>query len=623
MGRIWMLVVSLAVLLAAVFLDLPSQAFAARDAATDAVITVTTTSPEVVEDGECSLIEAMENANAQGLAVPHPDCEPGSEGENVIVLATDAIYTLTTAHNETNGFNGLPSITSEITIQGNGAVIERSDADGTPEFRLFRIEPTRALTINDLTVRNGLLTGTFGGGGIRNEAGRLALNRSTVRDNQSNGAAGIFNFGGQATINDSEISFNLNTSTGTFGAGLVNQPSSALLQDATTVLNNSIVTGNSSVSGGGGISINGINNLTSSVTLNNSLVDANTAALTGGGIATSVPTGAVNQTVVLVLQGSTVSNNQSTDGNGGGISTGASGATNVANVLINNSTLSGNSATSNRVGNGNGGGLANFAGANVTLSNSTVVANSANGNGFNAGNAGGIFHQGGTLQVVNSTISGNAANGLSETGGAGGGVITAGFNAPASVTFLNSTIANNQARTAGGGVGTVVLAAPASTTFKNTIVAGNVAPADRNCANQGGTVTSQGHNLEDLDTCPFTAPGDKRKVEPLLAPLANNGGPTETHALLPGSPAIDAGSADCPPPLTDQRGVTRPQDGNMDGTAACDIGAFEVEIVPTAVTLSAFASPSGSPLPWLLVSGLLLAASAGIVAFRRRIVSVG
>jgi hypothetical protein len=538
MGQIWKLIVSLAAVLAVAVLTMPVQLLAAGDAATDAVITVTTTSPEVAPDGECSLIEAIENANAGGVSVPHPDCEAGSEGENVIVLSIDATYSLVAVHHEANGPNGLPGITSEITIQGNGATIQRSEAEGTPAFRLFRNTPTGILTLNDLTVRNGFINVNFGGAGIRNEAGVLVLNRSTVRDNVTvGGSPGIFNFGGEATINDSEISFNTNNAAGTFGAGLTTQPSTALGRNATTVLNNTIVTGNNSLSGGGGISINGGDNLISTVTLNNSLVDANTAVLNGGGIATSVPMGAVNQTVVLVLQGSTVSNNRSTDGTGGGISTGASGATNVANILINNSTLSGNSATSNRVGNGNGGGLANFAGANVTLSNSTVVGNSANGNGFNAGNAGGIFHQGGTLQVVNSTISGNSANGLSETGGAGGGVITAGFNAPSIVNFLNSTISNNQARNAGGGVGTVVLAAPASTTFKNTIVAGNVAPTDRNCANQGGTVTSQGHNLEDLDTCPFTAPGDLRKVEPLLAPLANNGGPTETHALLPGSSA--------------------------------------------------------------------------------------
>jgi hypothetical protein len=87
-------------------------------------------------------------------------------------------------------------------------------------------------------------------------------------------------------------------------------------------------------------------------------------------------------------------------------------------------------------------------------------------------------------------------------------------------------------------------------------------------------ITSEGHNLEDTDTCGLTGPGDLRNTDPKLGPLADNGGLTQTQALLPGSPAIDAGSTDCPPPATDQRGVSRPQG------PACDIGAFELESSP-------------------------------------------
>jgi hypothetical protein len=85
---------------------------------------------------------------------------------------------------------------------------------------------------------------------------------------------------------------------------------------------------------------------------------------------------------------------------------------------------------------------------------------------------------------------------------------------------------------------------------------------------------SLGHNLTDDDSCGLTAPSDLVVADAMLGPLADNGGPTETHALLAGSPAIDAGSPDCPPPATDQRGVLRPQG------AACDIGAFESEATP-------------------------------------------
>ena len=86
-------------------------------------------------------------------------------------------------------------------------------------------------------------------------------------------------------------------------------------------------------------------------------------------------------------------------------------------------------------------------------------------------------------------------------------------------------------------------------------------------------VQSAGHNIDSLDQCNFHAAGDMVSTNPLLAALASNGGPTETLALSPGSSAIDAGDAGCP--ATDQRGVTRPQG------AACDIGAFELQIPPS------------------------------------------
>ena len=83
-------------------------------------------------------------------------------------------------------------------------------------------------------------------------------------------------------------------------------------------------------------------------------------------------------------------------------------------------------------------------------------------------------------------------------------------------------------------------------------------------------MTSQGHNLDSDNTCNLSSVGDLPNTDPLLGPLQDNGGPTETHALLPESPAIDAGdNAACP--STDQRGIIRPQG------SACDIGAFELE----------------------------------------------
>jgi len=110
-------------------------------------------------------------------------------------------------------------------------------------------------------------------------------------------------------------------------------------------------------------------------------------------------------------------------------------------------------------------------------------------------------------------------------------------------------------------------------TMTNSIVANSLLGGD--C---GGDylITDGGANISSDDTCGFSpANGSMPNTDPLLGPLQDNGGLTWTHALLWGSPAIDAGdNAQCPP--TDQRGITRPFDGNWDGLAVCDIGSFEV-----------------------------------------------
>jgi uncharacterized repeat protein (TIGR01451 family) len=126
-----------------------------------------------------------------------------------------------------------------------------------------------------------------------------------------------------------------------------------------------------------------------------------------------------------------------------------------------------------------------------------------------------------------------------------------------------------------------VASAGGSTVVRNTIVANNVTqpsgPAVSNCA---GVLTSQGNNLDNGNTCGFTASGDLQNTDALLGSLADNGGPTRTHALLSGSPAIDAGaSVSCP--ATDQRGVTRPQNGDGNGAALCDMGAYELQPTTT------------------------------------------
>lgn len=192
--------------------------------------------------------------------------------------------------------------------------------------------------------------------------------------------------------------------------------------------------------------------------------------------------------------------------------------------------------------NGDGGGIYDDGGPEVTCIDSTFSGNSARN--------GGAVSNSNTATFTNCTISGNVA---SDQGG--------GLFSTDSLTLLNSTVANNTATTTqGGGIYNADITG-GQTFVKNTIVAGNTGG---NCA---GTITSQGNNLDSAATCGLSGTDDITATDPLLGPLSDNGGPTPTHALLEGSPAIDAGTSSGAP-TADQRGFAR--------TAAVDMGSFEV-----------------------------------------------
>jgi hypothetical protein len=190
----------------------------------------------------------------------------------------------------------------------------------------------------------------------------------------------------------------------------------------------------------------------------------------------------------------------------------------------------------------------------LTIANSTLSGNVGIAAGAQSGNQGaGLFNSGGTVSILNTTIAGNSH--VETSGADSSGSAISNVNGGA-VELRNVTIAAN------GGSAAIDSSDGLSAT--NTIVSNG---ASGNCS---GPVTSQGHNLESADECGFNAAGDQTGKDPLLGALADNGGQTNTLALLAGSPALDAGDpAACP--ASDQRGVARPQG------PACDIGAFEAE----------------------------------------------
>ena len=185
--------------------------------------------------------------------------------------------------------------------------------------------------------------------------------------------------------------------------------------------------------------------------------------------------------------------------------------------------------------------------SNLTLNRVTMSGNNA------TTDIAAIYFSGTTLSITNSTISGNTSPLTSAISLSGG-----------TATVLNSTISHNTS-TGSPGDKAIVVSGGATLNFKNSIVSNG----SGNCRVPYGTITSQGNNLESGVSCNFIAAGDLTNTDPLLGSLADNGGLTQTRALLTGSPAINAGTnTGCP--SIDQRGYTRPQ-----GTS-CDMGAYEV-----------------------------------------------
>ncbi len=441
-------------------------------------ITVAAGEVAISSNGICSLREAIINANDD--AATHADCTAGS-GADILTLAAGA-YNVADSYASYNGNTGLPQITSPITIEGNGATIDRS---GAAVYRLFALNSTGNLTLNDLMLTDGAMTTDVGGGAIYNNGGTLTINDSFLSGHSatnSQGGGAIRSNGGTVTINTSTLSGNQSGNSG--GGGAIYATNSATL-----TINDSTLGGNSATNtNGGAISIG---SGSGSVTLNRSTVGANNTANGGAGIASSGGT-----------------------------------------LTLNNSTISGNQAQS-----AGGGGIYNN-GATVTLNNSTVTGNTTTTGG------GGILSNSGTLNLNRSIVSGNTGN--------------TGYDSGYEVVSYGTENANNYNVFGRDGIS------------NNRAFAYSFTPGanDFNATDDGGNVA-----IGSI----------------LNTTLANNGGPTSTHALVAGSPAVDrAPSAACtaaPISGLDQRSYPRNVDGNATaGANECDAGSFEYLSSPPPTT---------------------------------------
>ena len=532
------------------------------------------------------LIAAIEQANSTPAA-------------DTIELAADCIYTLTTAHNTTEGPTGLPVISTPLTINGNGASIERSTAVDTPQFRLLIVKAD--LILHGLTLHNGATSSSDPekkGGAIYNNGGTLTLIESTLRNNTAKNGGGIFNHAGEITIHHSTFSHNnaqalggaiwsinpLTVTHSIFSANNAVQDGGAMyLSNGGNIDQSTFHSNTASV--GGAISIAGDRE---PVFITNSTF-SNNSAEAGGGIWNVAPLtiqhstfsnntahvfgGAIDNYDVLTIQHSTISNNTAEE-EGGGININYPGS-----LLLIDSTVNDNRAT-------DGGGMYCL-GDEFIIKDSTIRGNQATNQG------GGIWNAA-LIEIQNSTISNNQA-------ADGGGIWNVAL-----IEMQNSTVSGNTATNQGGGIwNDTGLRVEASTITRNhaadgggiwhrneviltqTIVAANTATETADIAFRGDSaiteeIISHGYNFIGSNATieavfPAGTPNSNgdyvgsaaAPLDPRLGPLANNGGSTLTHMPLVGSPVIDTG------PITttfttDQRGFTRMYGPHV------DIGAVEV-----------------------------------------------
>lgn len=465
---------------------------------------------------DCSLRGAVIRANQEVSAT--------------VYLSVNTTYQVTIPPDAVNDAStGDLNITANMYIDGFGAwtICIVSDctsaiiqAEGLGD-RILRIENGATVRVNELNLRNSGHADLAAGGGILVTGNaHLTLKHVTITGSHAQNGGGLAIEQGGAVLTQSDIQ---NNTAGQHGGGLW-VGATATVEMTEGSLNNNGVT--DLLSGAGGGLYNQGN-----VTLTGVRISFNYAIKGGGGI---------DNHNLLVIDKAHLHNNSVQQGDGGAILNQPMTAT----VVINRTDLYNNNAQE-----GNGGAIWNA--GRLTVIGATLAENHTRKGGI----GGAIYHQSGELQMVNSTLSGNEADdnvGALYVAAEGQGELT------------HVTIAKNYGLTIGG-----LHSLNPAFRISNSLLADNFNFLGYDDCT--GSFTSGGYNLLARSSCTRLglATSDITDVyETILSGLQNNGGATATHALLPGNPALNAGSPDSCSPV-DQRGVARPQGGR------CDIGAYE------------------------------------------------
>jgi hypothetical protein len=474
----------------------------------------------------------------------------------VVVVAAGAVASSLANQGPTRVSNALPANIIVVTNTNDSGPDSLRDAlaiasDGDT-IDATGVSGTILLTSGELQITHNV---TISGPG----AGSLAVN--------GNHSFRVFeNFASNVSISGLAITNGLVTDANG-GGGILNHGGLAVID---SIISSNVV---ASINSNGG----GINTAGGTLTVTNGVISRNGAQGGGGIYGTDGATVAVS--------GSTISDNRAGCA-GGGIDVGD------GQLTVTDSTISGN-GVGGRCQGGPGGGIAFSGSGTLTVTNSTISDNGAGGVPWGIG--GGMFLAGGgTATITDSTISGNSTG-----AGPGGGIYNDTQN---NLKIKNSTLNGNSAP---------AIFNAGQATIGDAVL--NAGESGGTISNDGGTVTSLGYNLaSDNGGGVLTGPGDQINTDPLLGPLQDNGGPTFTHALLVGSPAINAGDPSfTPPPFHDQRGpgFDRVVNGRI------DIGSFEVQgPTPTpTVTPCDGAWVERSPVPYN--AGGIFAASDGMFVY--------